>query len=261
MMSPSRSGLLKGAFWIALIALLWWAIDAFPPPNTSTEKTQPVKKTIYMGNMNGVELSIPAKYLRAIEYTDKSIWEPNKGKDYYKNKNYKSSLRNFAMYLQWPELKPHSLENDKSYYAANGIGHNEWFMMEVISWPMTEGEKDARQIEPKAIGWAEKLVKKNIEGPSKRRLPEGVSYKDYGVDSSIGLHLLRPTGKKAEKREMWNDSIYWSVSKNTFITCPNGAYAYPEAVGLCTQHFLIPEWQANVAVTYLSLIHIPSPRD
>jgi len=201
-----------------------------------------------MGNMNGVELSIPAKYLRAIEYTDKSIWEPNKGKDYYKNKNYKSSLSNFAMYLQWPELKPHSLENDKSYYAAKGIGHNEWFMMEVISWPMTEQARAHRKNSSWPKGWAVMFARNSIKNS---RLPEGVVYQDQGVDST-GLHYVKPVGPGAEKVEFWNWKVYWSESRNTLIKCPNGAYAYPEAVGLCTQHFLIPEWQANVAVTYKS---------
>lgn len=235
--------------WLILFGLVWWANIAFRSLEFSSDGLANRQK-YYVGSMNGVELSIPVQYVAfPVEYADKSIWEPNKGKDYYKSKTSKSALSNFAIYVQWPGLKPHSRENDASYFASQSTaGDHKWFMIGVASWPMNLISK-SKENRWDPSQWAIDFVRKHMEY-TKKQFPAGVSYKDHGYDESTGLYLVKPTGPEAVEWAVWNKSSYWSSSGEIYIECDSGRYKSPKPVGLCTQRWHLPELQASVSVTY-----------
>jgi hypothetical protein len=85
-----------------------------------------------VGSMEGVPLAIPSNLLEfAVEYMDKSAWEA-KGKGYYESKTSADPIRNFALYVRWPDLAGRTAETEQSYMESRKAnGPTDWIGISV----------------------------------------------------------------------------------------------------------------------------------
>lgn len=247
--------------WLFVGAFVLWVVISDVtnlPYDDLTLQTEKFKKyntnniSSRFGNINGTPFSIPSNYLFfPVEYLDKSIWEPSKDKNYYKNKTTKDAISNFSIHVHWPSLKPRSRENEKSYLESrrNKVEH-QWLVVNVqainLNAPYYTTQRKDNSLS--------RVLRSHIEEKGTRTLPDGVKYVFKGKPAIDGLSYAVPEGTAAEVAELWNKKLYWIGDIKSIVTtsihCPNGKFPNPKLVGKCIQYFEMPEIKAIISVRY-----------
>ena len=234
--------------------------------------TAPQKpKVMLKGNMNGIPLAIPRQYIEfPVEYNDKSIWEARKpGDKKPEQRTFEDAIGAFSLLVRWPEMKSRWENADmKNKYFDEHVGkegEHPWLSIGVTAWPIRSKGKE--------YGYASQLnarLKQLSERPQARHLPPpgkesswcglsgtnelvSVHYQLRGLDPASGLQWAEPVGPGTKCFHTWNDALYWE-GMNGFITdllvCQNGAFMRPVLHHECTHYYEVPEWGAEVTVTY-----------
>ena len=223
------------------------------------------------GSLNGIPYSIPSNYLEyPVEYLDTSIWSSHKPKVDYENRTYTDAIQDFAIRVHWPDFKPRTMENNRSYlkerYAPVPTA---WFTISVDHGyvdaprpPKTPDNGMARvlrgKLEELSGEWQSKYpLKVRDPDTGKNVVLKGVHYEMRGLDRGTRLQSAVPVGPGTEAFATSNDSLYWLGDKNgvveTLITCEHGKInivGVPNAIGSCQHRFDIPEIKAEVTLYY-----------
>lgn len=237
---------ISGAIVVVLIAGFYLAPGFMFHQVLQTAKQQSLPSPT-IGNMNGVKLSIPYGYRQfPMEYEDESVWEPKKEHPF---RTFDSRINNFSIHVQWPTLEPRSPKNEASFlHSSNILGAHGWLVVGINA-------KDLRNPSSSLpdLGLSGRL-RNRLTHPERSRTPAGVRHELKGLDPITGLQIAVPVGAGSEKRQMWNDALYWNGDRDqtisTYIECPHGAFSSPDVVGSCHHSFVIQELKSEVAITY-----------
>lgn len=220
-----------------------------------------------VGSMEGVPLAIPGNLLEfAIEYMDKSAWEA-KGKGCYESKTSADPIRNFALYVRWPDLVERTAETEQSYMASRGPGMSDWIGISVFNDYARTAKLPLDQ--RTGVEWLLKLHLSRLseEWISKhpttvRKLGSGEEYAIRDVryefrerDPVTGLQAAIPVGADAHWSFLQNRALYWQGDRDkevsVLIECLQGtAIKNPTAVFNCRHTYLLPELGAYVKLSY-----------
>ncbi|PPC94132.1 MAG: hypothetical protein CTY35_10800 [Methylotenera sp.] len=227
------------------------------------------EQELRVGNMNGVELTIPGTYYSAfMEYANESAWRPEEDTPI---RTYSSKIDSFELSAKWPNFE-HRYQNNNliSYKSRDDInGSREWIDISVQS--LFENQSPELQLEI--------IEDTKNHGlyfyPLFLALTNGVTAKldkyQEGHDEALRLMYIKPTGDNANETYGGNNIYYWDgvidigTSRNnrdetygsiindgklnTVIQCPGGVYKkniFPK----CKQYFLLPEMSAKVTIYY-----------
>lgn len=240
-----------------------------PPVSPYRHNTQ-----LRVGNMEGVPLAIPSNLLEfAVEYMDKSAWE-SKGKGYYESKTSADPIRNFALYVRWPDLVGRTAETEQSYMASHRTtGPKDWIGISVDNDyahnprpPQSSDNGPARVLR----GWIEKLSEEWMTrhptsiaklGSEEKQLVQDARYEFRERDPVTGLQSTIPVGADAQWHFSNNTALYWQGDMHKevsiLIECPNGEILRsdadknnPKVVFTCKHIYILPELGAYVTLYY-----------
>ena len=239
------------------------AVSIFPPVSPDLYSPK-----LHVGNMEGVPLAIPSNLLEfAVEYMDKSAWEP-KGKGYYESKTFADPIRNFALYLRWPDLAGRTPETEQSFMQSHtGFGPKDWIGVAVINDyahnprpPQTPQNGPARELEGSLSKLSEEWRTQHPIKIWQRSSGEDILVKDARYElieheSVTGLHAAIPAGADTKWWFIENDALYWEGDRtkevSVLIRCPHGvAINNPPAVFKCSHKYILPELGAYVTLRY-----------
>lgn len=240
---------------ILFVLLMVWMSKLISSPPTPTSPM--------IGNMNGVELSIPDNYLEPFaEYAGESVWSPVKNPP---ERTYKSGIDSFGIAVKWPSMQ-HKFENNNwdSYLNKRdwSDGPTDWLTLEVQnmfeSAPLPEDKQHVLAI--RAKGYAG-LLRAYLDGkflggefinggfsPSKNHM------KQQGIDAITGLQFAKAEGPDADKPSLGNLIVYWEGDVDgvvsTFIKCPGASVPQFATHKLCTQTYYLSELHADITVNF-----------
>lgn len=214
------------------------------------------------GNLNGIPIGIPRKYLYyfPVEYIDKSIWEPPKPGDIaYGERTYDHQIAAFSLYLHWPDRQPKNGHNFVSYINGNHSIDDGWLMISIQAQgftrhprpPKAKDNGNARVLK----GRIKRLAERPVDGgPWRQTEKVRVHYELQGVDIATGLQWAVPVGPYTELYHTWNDALYWQGDKETVVTdlisCYNGKMSNPKSYHKCEHYFEYPEMKTYVNLSY-----------
>jgi hypothetical protein len=271
--------------WVLLALLAVILIFAVPPLYRWTLRTfvfpyygLPIKLPVSpyghdvklrLGNMEGVPLAIPSNLLEfAVEYMDKSAWEP-KGKGYYESKTAADPIRNFALYLHWPDLAGRSAANEESFWASKKTaGATDWIAISVTN--EHPGSSKRPNAQKRGLEWVVKQHMNYLSEEWMTKHPTTVldlvteekhvirdaHYELRERDPVTGLQSAIPVGRDTERYFSSNTALYWKGDMNKkldfVIACPRGKLrnSNPNAVLKCEHRYLLPELGADVTLYY-----------
>ncbi|WP_018860958.1 hypothetical protein [Thioalkalivibrio sp. ALJ3] len=235
-----------------------------PPRLEIQEFSPPIRKA----NINGVPIAIPSNYLAlvGIEYKDQSTWAP-RGPDTPKpdERTFEDDAHAFAVDVRWPDMTPQTPETLESYRNRDHPDGDVWLRIGLSAY--NDPEAIGRD-----LGWAP-VVRGRIgrleERPQRRHLssPDGpvcgigggheevsVHFEMRGEASDTGLQWAEPVGPGTACFETWNQTLHWKGDLDGYVSdmirCYNGQMPRPDSRPVCRHRFKLPEWGAQLAVTY-----------
>ncbi|MBP5997239.1 MAG: hypothetical protein KA535_04745 [Azonexus sp.] len=218
-----------------------------------------------MGAIYGARLSIPAHYLYfPVEYEGDDSWKPSKNKP---ERTADSEIRAFSVYVQLPDLKPRSPENEASFQQSfKGTGVHDWVMIGVQRSDKTPLTAEQAKFGSNGLGRVAARALTIFDANNSRRdkdIPANVHF-EIEPDQLLGLTVATPIGTGTNKPAIWNDQLYWvgtpGEEVNTFIKCFSKNYTTKNNPGNCTHEFYVPELNARISVIYKKS-HLPQWRE
>lgn len=237
---------------ILFVLLIVWMLKLISSPPTPTSPM--------VGNMNGVELSIPDNYLEPFaEYAGESVWSPVKNPP---ERTYKSGIDSFNLAVKWPSMQ-HKFENNNwdSYLTKRdwSNGPTDWLTIQVQnmfeSAPLPEDKQRVLAIRAKGYaGLLRGYIDSEYSGYIDIDLPPNNHIKQQGLDAKTGLKFAKVEGPDADKPALGNRIVYWEGDVdgivNTVITCPGASVPQFATHKLCTQTYYLPELHADITVDF-----------
>lgn len=244
------------------------------------------KPELSVGNMNGVELSIPKAYQEwPVSYSGEDDWKPTKNPP---ERTYRSGINHLSLIAKWPDMEHRYQGNNyESYRTRREInGSKDWISISVVSrfvnWPTAKIEQRSREEKDHhGLDYAYFLSKK-LDGEW-LHLPRENRYINQGIDAETGLIHASVVGPDADKPGASNKVVYWHVNEQkivaTYIECSGPLIQRLEPLKQCEHRYDLPNLHAEVVVYYylphlhewreiqdktrtfiLSLEHTPTPK-